>query len=108
MQDLSILACSTSRQRLGAGSALLKWGVELADAEGKVAWLEASPHGYPLYRRFGFEDIEVQDLKVTELWGSVREEHENWGENSAVAFAGELPRGTARTVFMRRLPQKTE
>lgn len=104
---MNTLACSASRQRLGAGTALLKWGIELADAEGKVAWLEASPQGYSLYRRFGFEDVEVQDLKVTELWGPVKEEHENWGEGSAVAFAGALPRGTFRTVFMKRVPKKT-
>ncbi|KAK2615479.1 hypothetical protein N8I77_002229 [Diaporthe amygdali] len=102
---LGILAATPTRHRLGAGTALLKWGCELADRENKTAWLEASPAGYLLYRKFGFEDVEVQDLKVTETWGPVRSEGENWGAGSAVILAGELPEGSFRTVLMRRLPQ---
>lgn len=106
LSDLGILACATTRQRLGAGSALLKWGTKLADREGKTHWLEASPHGYALYKRFGFEEVEAQDLKVTELWGPVRGKYENWGGKSAVELAGDLPEGVFRTVVMRRLPQR--
>ena len=84
---------------------MLKWGCELADRENKTAWLEASPAGYSLYRRFGFEDVEVQDLKLTELWGPVRSEGENWGAASAVALAGELAQGSFRSVMMRRWPR---
>ncbi|KKY30081.1 putative n-acetyltransferase-like protein [Diaporthe ampelina] len=73
---LGILATTPTRHGLGAGSALLKWGCELADRENKTAWLEASPAGYSLYRRFGFEDVEVQDLKLTELWGPVGDDEE--------------------------------
>lgn len=104
--DLEILACTSTRQRLGAGSELLAWGNELADREAKVHWLEASPHGYPLYRRFGFEDVEPMDLKVTELWGPEREEHENWGGNSGLDLAGPLANGCFRSMLMRRFPQK--
>lgn len=110
LPDLGILACSPTHQGLGAGSALLAWGRELADKEGLTTWLEASPQGYPLYRRFGYEDVDVQDLAVTERWGPVREEEEgeareDWGQNAGVALAGELPRGSFRTVVMRRLPR---
>lgn len=105
MTDLGILAATPTRHRLGAGSALLKWGCELADSENKTAWLEASPAGYSLYRRFGFEDVDVQDLKLTELWGPVRTEGENWGAASAVALAGKLPDGSFRSVLMKRLPK---
>ncbi|KAJ4396189.1 hypothetical protein N0V93_000408 [Gnomoniopsis smithogilvyi] len=103
---LGILACTTTRQRLGAGSALLDWGNALADREGMVHWLEASPQGYALYKRFGFEEVEAQDLRVTEIWGPVRGENEDWGAKSAVKLAGELPEGVFRTVVMRRFPQK--
>ncbi|KAL1867671.1 hypothetical protein Daus18300_006226 [Diaporthe australafricana] len=102
---LGILAATPNYPRLGAGTALLKWGCELADRENKTAWLEASPGGYPLYRRFGFEDVDVQDLKVTEMWGPVRSEGEDWGAGNAVALAGELPEGSFRTPMMRRLPK---
>lgn len=70
-----------------------------------TTWLEASPEGYPLYRRFDYEDVDVQDLAVTGRWGPVREAREDWGQNAAVALAGELSRGSFRTVVMRRLPR---
>lgn len=54
----------------------------------------------------GFEDVEVQDLKITEVWGPVREQQENWGQKSAVELAGEAPEGVYRTVVMRRAPTK--
>ncbi|KAK7744445.1 hypothetical protein SLS53_003329 [Cytospora paraplurivora] len=103
---LEFLASHPEHQRTGAGSALLKWGAELADKEGKSAWLESTPVGYNLYKRFGFEDVDVQDLPVTELWGLVQQQGEDWGADTAVALAGELPKGHFRTVVMRRLPQK--
>lgn len=106
ISDLGILACATTRQRSGTGTALLAWGNEFADKRGIVHWLEASPAGYPLYKRFGFDGVEVQDLNVTEMWGPVREEDEDWGGNSAVELAGELPEGVFRTVVMRRFPTK--
>jgi hypothetical protein len=69
-------------------------------------WLESSPPGYSLYKRFGFEPVDVHDLKVTELWGATKlDEGENWGEASAVELAGELPKGCFRTAMMRRLPK---
>jgi predicted N-acetyltransferase YhbS len=91
---------------MGAGSALLRWGCELADREGLTTWLEASPEGYGAYRKFGFEAVDVQDLKVVERWSAVKKPGENWGEKSAVELAGELPQGIYRNVMMRRLPVK--
>lgn len=85
----------------------MRWGVEKADREGKVAYLEASPAGYPLYRRFGFEDLDVQDLSITEEpWGAVQREGEDWGANVAVALAGPKPDGAYRSVLMKRMPKK--
>lgn len=93
---------------MGAGSALLKWGAELADKEGLPSWLEASPEGHGLYKRFGFEPVDVMDLKVKEKWGAVRRPDEDWGARSAVEFAGELPDGVFRTVMMKRPPVKEQ
>lgn len=47
----------------------MQWGVQLADKEQIPAFLEASPHAYPLYRKFGFEDIDMYEfaLECTEL-----------------------------------------
>lgn len=69
-----------------------------------MTWLEASPMGYPLYRRFGYEDVEVQDLEITRKWNAVKVEGEDWGSNSAVGLAGELPEGSFRSVLMKRRP----
>lgn len=103
---LGVLACKPNRQRMGAGSALLKWGSDLADSLGIPCRLEASPAGYPLYRKFGYEDIDVSDLKVTETWGKVNTDGSDWGANNAVAIAGPAGEGVVRTVIMRRPPKK--
>ncbi|KAL2137276.1 hypothetical protein VTI74DRAFT_5007 [Chaetomium olivicolor] len=99
---LGILACSPARQRLGAGSALVAQGVELADRLGLPCRVEASPAGYGLYRKFGYEDVDVLDLNVTELWGAVNTDGSNWGANNAIALCGPAPKGVVRSVIMRR------
>ena len=40
---------------------MLKWGCDLADQLFLPAWVEASPMGNHLYRRFGFRDVEVNE-----------------------------------------------
>jgi GNAT superfamily N-acetyltransferase len=44
--------------RKGAGTLLMRWGMDRCDQLGIPAYLEASPFGYPLYRVCGFEDYE--------------------------------------------------
>lgn len=87
---------------MGAGSALLQWGVELADSLSLPTRLEASPSGYGAYKKFGYEDIDVVDLKVTETWGVTNSAGSNWGANNAISLAGRAPDGVMRTVIMRR------
>ncbi|KAI5922181.1 hypothetical protein F4810DRAFT_674884 [Camillea tinctor] len=45
-------------RRLGAGGMMMQWGCDLADRLGLPAWVEASPQGSALYRRYGFYDFE--------------------------------------------------
>ncbi|KAK4193216.1 hypothetical protein QBC35DRAFT_99517 [Podospora australis] len=99
---LGILACRPDRQRLGAGSALLKFGADFADILELPSWLESSPVGYRVYKKFGYEDIDVVDLKVTERWGKTKSAGRYWGENNAVEIAGPVPEGVMRSVIMRR------
>jgi GNAT superfamily N-acetyltransferase len=54
--------------RKGAGTALLRWGVELADREGLPIRLEATPYGLGLYEKFGFETKEKVELDLRP-WG---------------------------------------
>lgn len=63
-----------THRNLGAASALLQWGVDLADHERIPAFLEASPHAYGLYKKFGFEDVEMLDVP---LRGA--EQNREWG-----------------------------
>ncbi|KAK3374254.1 acyl-CoA N-acyltransferase [Lasiosphaeria ovina] len=56
-------ACVTpALQRRGAGAALVRWGVDRADADGVEAYLDATPDGKQLYERFGFCAVEVVEF----------------------------------------------
>jgi len=61
---LHALATLPEYERRGLGSLLLKHGMALADADGAKTYLEASPAGFPLYRRLGWTQI---DQIVTDL-----------------------------------------
>ena len=66
--DLNLLDTLPAHQRRGAGTQLVKWGAAVADQHGLPSYLEASPAGYQLYRKFGFEDLENIDMDLTR-WG---------------------------------------
>lgn len=59
--ELHICFTDPEYQRRGIGSMMLKWGCDLADQLFLPAWVEASPEGNFLYRRFGFMDVEVNE-----------------------------------------------
>lgn len=65
---LNILDTMPSHQRRGAGTQLVTWGAEIADQYGLPCYLEASADGYPLYKKIGFEDVDLLDLDLTK-WG---------------------------------------
>ncbi|KAK3073354.1 hypothetical protein LTR53_005150 [Teratosphaeriaceae sp. CCFEE 6253] len=60
---LEMLATDPAYQGRGAGSQLMRWGLERANAEGLEAYLEASPDAVRLYERFGF-----REAGKTETW----------------------------------------
>lgn len=61
---LEFIATRREWQGKGAGGMLIRWGLERSDREGTETYLEASPQGVPVYKRFGFEEVErfVVDL----------------------------------------------
>ncbi|KAK2741544.1 hypothetical protein FQN55_008299 [Onygenales sp. PD_40] len=63
------IATLPAYQRLGVGSAIVKYGTDIADEANAPCWLEASPEGYPLYKKFGFED-KMQFTFDLEKYGS--------------------------------------
>ncbi|KAK5309665.1 hypothetical protein LTR70_010090 [Exophiala xenobiotica] len=53
-------------ERKGVASALVSWGLEMCDKEGWVSFTEASPRGWPVYERLGFERRDVVRLRFDE------------------------------------------
>ncbi len=57
---LPLIGVDPSKQGNGYGSALLKYGLELIDRQGSIAYLEnTNPQNKPLYERHGFNEIGV-------------------------------------------------
>lgn len=54
-------------ERRGVATALVKWGLEKVDKEGWPAFTEASPRGWPVYAKLGFERTEVVKLRFDEM-----------------------------------------
>ncbi|OOF98058.1 hypothetical protein ASPCADRAFT_205328 [Aspergillus carbonarius ITEM 5010] len=66
---LEFLATLPEAQGKGVGTALLKWGMEQADKRNARVYLEATTDGYALYRKFGWEELEVMEMDFTEFGG---------------------------------------
>ena len=68
---LQWLATHPSHQHRGAGTLLMEHVCELANYEGLDVFLQATPSGYPLYHKLGFEDIAAFDVDLGILAGEV-------------------------------------
>lgn len=68
---LEMLGTLPEHQGRGAGSLMMKWGVELADREGMDAYLESSPKGVGVYRKFGFVEQDEVTVNV-EAYGEYK------------------------------------
>ncbi|RAH64118.1 GNAT family N-acetyltransferase [Aspergillus aculeatinus CBS 121060] len=73
---LEFLATLPEAQGQGVASGLLRWGLERADARNARVYLEATEEGYPVYRKYGWRDLEVLELDFAELGG--RSERQRW------------------------------
>jgi N-acetylglutamate synthase-like GNAT family acetyltransferase len=57
---MEILVVDPDYQRMGIGNKLLQAGFDAAEKLGLTeAYIEASQAGYPLYRKWGWEDVDV-------------------------------------------------
>lgn len=61
---LKILLCHPSHRRLGAGTALVEWGMSVAEVQGVNTALFSSPMGVHIYRKLGFQEIGRFQVKV--------------------------------------------
>jgi GNAT superfamily N-acetyltransferase len=66
--ELDALHTLPEHERKGAGTALLEWGIRLADVEGLPIRLLATSHGIGLYLRFGFVELGRVTFDL-ERWG---------------------------------------
>jgi GNAT superfamily N-acetyltransferase len=92
--ELVLLMTDPAFQHRGIGTALLKWGHALADAEQVPCFLCASPFGWPLYRALGWH--QVGEELVIELKEFVK-----------YAEGGDQGWGVYKMRFMLRLPRVT-
>ncbi|KAJ5784273.1 uncharacterized protein N7503_009485 [Penicillium pulvis] len=64
---LDLLATLPSHQGKGIGTAMLRWGIELADSLQTRIYLEATAEGYPLYIKYGWKHLEEIELDLEKL-----------------------------------------
>ncbi|KAI0433669.1 acyl-CoA N-acyltransferase [Xylaria sp. FL1042] len=65
---LRYLFVDPQHHRRGAGTTLIKWGVDEAGKLGFPAYVESSRVGHALYLRSGFRDLDTHSVDFTE-WG---------------------------------------
>lgn len=56
--EMNVLAILPAYQRLGIGQAMLATVLKLADEEGRRVFVEATPEGASLYRKFGWVECD--------------------------------------------------
>ncbi|EPE24707.1 Acyl-CoA N-acyltransferases (Nat) [Glarea lozoyensis ATCC 20868] len=77
---LAFLMTAPRFQRRGYGTALLKWGHEIADKGGLPLFLVASPVGHPLYLHQGWKDVhEYINLDLKEWVEGASGGDRGWG-----------------------------
>lgn len=73
------------------GSALVKYGNQLADKAGLPIFLQGSPYGFPVYTKHGFETVQYLDVDLRE-----------WAPKATLNDKGY---GNYRFRYMMRLPR---
>ncbi|KAI5857482.1 acyl-CoA N-acyltransferase [Durotheca rogersii] len=61
---LEILGVRKEYQGRGVGRRLVEWGVSKADEDGVEGFLAASPFGFHLYAKYGFEIVEKVEVDI--------------------------------------------
>lgn len=56
---LDLIGVRKEWQGKGAAGEMLRWGLAKADEDGLECYLSASPAGAPIYRKYGFKDVEL-------------------------------------------------
>ncbi|PGH17835.1 hypothetical protein AJ80_04658 [Polytolypa hystricis UAMH7299] len=64
-----ILCVHADHHGRGAGTALMKWGMDRAQSLGLPCYLEATEMGHPLYQKLGFKDVDVVEILASQWDG---------------------------------------
>lgn len=67
---LHILVVSPTHQRQGLGSILVREGLAAADHDKARTYIEASPAGLELYKRFGWKEVEQIQIDMKPYGGT--------------------------------------
>jgi len=67
---LDSLATDPKHQRRGAASMLVQWGLDMADAIGGEAYLEATEVGRQVYQKLGFVVLEQYTIPLPPKWAA--------------------------------------
>lgn len=59
------MVTANKHRRRGAGSLLVKWGIEMSEATGLPCYLQASEQGRRLYRQYGFGAVNVVEFDLS-------------------------------------------
>lgn len=62
---LALLVTGSQYRRQGAGSLIVKWGIELSESTGLPAYLQASEQGRRLYSHYGFRDLDTVEFDLS-------------------------------------------
>lgn len=62
--DLRRISVRPLHQGKGIATRLLQWGADLADRDGLYGWLNARPAGLNIYKRAGWEPVEVSEYRI--------------------------------------------
>jgi predicted N-acetyltransferase YhbS len=66
---MALLTVVPEVQRKGVGSALLREGLKEVDRRGLPAFIEASPAGLGLYKKFGWEEMVESTVNLRDYGG---------------------------------------
>ncbi|KAF9117628.1 hypothetical protein BGW39_001998 [Mortierella sp. 14UC] len=90
------MSVAPAYQGQGIGSALLKWGTDLADADQVYSWVSSSMGGWPAYAKAGFVEVGRLELNLDDYAQGIKWNQEDGSEKDW---------GTYYWPYMRRDPK---
>ena len=61
---MALLVTASQHRRRGAGSLVVKWGIDKSEATGLPCYLQAPEQGRRLYSHYGFESTETAEFNL--------------------------------------------